>query len=165
MKKLWMNTVPGRDLAADHIFHYHQELPKYIRGYHKCSKLDAVKLAALILRVRHRGKTSEAMEAINKDREELKELVPLDLYKAQGASAWKTQISNAYNADGNMSDLEAKSKFLEIIYQWPTFGSTFFEVKQSSEPAYPETMIIAINKNGVNVIHPLTKVWLQLFGT
>ncbi|KAI4464781.1 myosin vii xv [Holotrichia oblita] len=156
MKKLWINTIPGRDLAADHIFHYHQEMPKYIRGYHKCSKLDAVKLAALILRVRHKARTNEAFESLTHEKE-IREVVPIDLFKAQSMSEWKKQITVAYNTDGKMTELEAKSKFLEVIYQWPTFGSTFFEVKQSSEPSHPEIILIAINKNGVNVIHPQTK--------
>lgn len=157
MKKLWINTVPGRDLAADHIFHYHQEMPKYIRGYHKCSKVDAVKLAALILRVRHKAHTTEAMESLTHEKE-IREIVPIDLFKAQSMSEWKKQITMAYNTDGKMTELEAKSKFLDAIYQWPTFGSTFFEVKQSSEPSHPEIILIAINKNGVNAIHPQTKV-------
>ena len=30
--------------------------------------------------------------------------------------------------------------------------------KQTTEPNYPEILLIAINKNGVNLIHPQTKV-------
>lgn len=52
MKKLWTATFPGRDRNADVIFHYHQELPKLLRGYHKCSIEDAVHLAGLIYRVK-----------------------------------------------------------------------------------------------------------------
>ena len=49
MKKLWLNTVIGRDRKADVMFHYHQELPKYLRGYHKCTKEDAAILGGLHL--------------------------------------------------------------------------------------------------------------------
>ena len=52
MKKLWSNTIPGKDPNADVIFHYHQELPKLLRGYHKATKDEASQLAALIYRVR-----------------------------------------------------------------------------------------------------------------
>ena len=34
------------------MFHYHQELPKYLRGYHKCTKDDAAILGAYIYRVK-----------------------------------------------------------------------------------------------------------------
>lgn len=58
-----------------------------------------------------------------------------------------------------MSPEEAKIAFLKIIYRWPTFGSAFFEVKQTTDPNYPELLLIAINKQGVSLIHPQTKVW------
>lgn len=57
-----------------------------------------------------------------------------------------------------MSPEDAKITFLKIVYRWPTFGSAFFEVKQSTEPNYPELLLIAINKHGVSLIHPQSKV-------
>lgn len=62
-----------------------------------------------------------------------------------------------------MSPEDAKITFLKIVYRWPTFGSAFFEVKQSTEPNYPELLLIAINKHGVSLIHPQTKVSNHLF--
>uniref|UniRef100_A0A2S2NLP2 Myosin-VIIa n=1 Tax=Schizaphis graminum TaxID=13262 RepID=A0A2S2NLP2_SCHGA len=56
-----------------------------------------------------------------------------------------------------MSAEDAKITFLKIIYRWPTFGSAFFEVKQTTEPNYPELLLIAINKHGISLIHPQTK--------
>lgn len=57
-----------------------------------------------------------------------------------------------------MSPEDAKITFLKIVYRWPTFGSAFFEVKQGFETEYPELLLIAINKHGVSLIHPQTKV-------
>lgn len=57
-----------------------------------------------------------------------------------------------------MSAENAKINFLKVIYRWPTFGSAFFEVKQTTEPNFPEQLLIAINKSGVCLIHPQTKV-------
>lgn len=155
MKKLWINTIPGRDINADQIFHYHQELPKYLRGFHKCSKEDAIRLGALILRS-HVDGLADAQAYLQHS---IKELVPADLMRISSGSEWKKNILAAYvKIFERMSPEDAKQNFLQIIYQWPTFGSTFFEVKQTTEPTYPEIILVAINKRGVNIIHPLTKV-------
>ncbi|XP_076283183.1 unconventional myosin-VIIa ck isoform X2 [Lasioglossum baleicum] len=153
MKKLWTNTVPGKDRNADLIFHFHQELPKLLRGYHKCTKEEASRLAALVYRVRF-GESKQELQAIP---QMLRELIPGDVVKVQSSNDWKRSIIAAYNQDAGMSPEDAKITFLKIVYRWPTFGSAFFEVKQSTEPNYPELLLIAINKHGVSLIHPQTK--------
>ncbi|CAG9767592.1 unnamed protein product [Ceutorhynchus assimilis] len=153
MKKLWVNTVPGKCKYSDQIFHYHQELPKYLKGYHKCTKQDAIKLAGLILRARFGNDVQEVQSVMQSN---YKEFIPQDLIKATNSSEWKKLILAEYKS-ANLSVDEAKDAFLKTIYNWPTFGSTFFEVKQTTEPSYPEIVIIAINKKGVNIIHPQTK--------
>ncbi|NWW11508.1 MYO7A protein, partial [Oreocharis arfaki] len=153
MRKLWLNVTPGKDLKADTIFHYHQELPKYLRGYHKCSKDEAVQLAGLIYKV-HFNNDRTQLAAIPKI---LKELVPDNLLRAVSPDEWKKSIIAAYSKHEGKTVDEAKVAFLKMIQRWPTFGSAFFEVKQASEPNFPEIVLIAINKQGVSLIHQKTK--------
>ncbi|XP_069825638.1 unconventional myosin-VIIa isoform X3 [Dendropsophus ebraccatus] len=153
MKKLWTNTVPGKDSMADSIFHYYQELPKYLRGYHKCTREDVLQLAALIYRVKYEDDKSYFPNIPKM----LKELVPQDLIRQLNPDDWKRSIIAYFNKHAGKTREEAKVAFLKIIYKWPTFGSAFFEVKQTTEPHFPEILLIAINKHGVSLIDPKTK--------
>lgn len=154
MKKLWINTVPGKDKNADVIFYFPQELPKYLRGYHKTSKSDLIELAALIYRARF-GSDQSLLSQIPPM---LNDLIPPDMIRIQTTSQWKSSISGAYLKHGIISEDEAKELFLKRIYQLPTFGTAFFEVKQTSDPSYPELVVVGINKNGVSIIHPQSRV-------
>ncbi|KAK2846565.1 hypothetical protein Q5P01_009564 [Channa striata] len=153
MKKLWTSTVPGKDSFADSIFHYYQELPKYLRGYHKCSREEVFHLAALIYRVKFEEDKSH-FPTIPKI---LRELVPQDLIRQMSPDDWKRSVVAYFNKQAGKSREEAKLMFLKTIYKWPTFGSAFFEVKQTTETNYPEILLIAINKHGVSLIDPKTK--------
>ncbi|XP_063838937.1 myosin-VIIa-like [Ostrinia nubilalis] len=153
MKKLWINTLPGKDKNADQIFYYPQELPKYLRGYHKTSKQDLVELAALVYRARFGGDQTLLPQITQM----LEDFIPSDMVRIQTNSQWKSSINTAYLQQGNMTANEAKENFLKKIYQLPTFGTAFFEVKQTSDPSYPEMVVIGINKNGVSVIHPQSR--------
>ncbi|XP_030055926.1 unconventional myosin-VIIa isoform X1 [Microcaecilia unicolor] len=153
MKKLWTTTVPGKDSMADSIFHYYQELPKYLRGYHKCSREDVLQLAALIYRVRFEDDKSYFPNIPKM----LRELVPQDLIRQLNPDDWKRSIVAYFNKHSGKTRDEAKLAFLKIIFKWPTFGSAFFEVKQTTEPNFPEILLIAINKHGVSLIDPKTK--------
>ena len=72
-----------------------------------------------------------------------------------------TSTHYLHHQDSGMSPEEAKIAFLKVIYRWPTFGSAFFEVKQTTDPNYPELLLIAINKQGVSLIHPQSKVNIE----
>ena len=151
MRKLWSSTVPGKDRSADIIFHFHQELPKLLRGYHQCTKEEAAILGALVYRVKFAESKTDISSV-------LKSLLPSDLLKVQSSYEWKKEIARAYNKDSGMSPDEAKIAFLKVIYRWPTYGSAFFEAHQTSDPSFPEHLIVAINKQGVNIIHSQSKV-------
>ncbi|XP_054829436.1 unconventional myosin-VIIa isoform X2 [Eublepharis macularius] len=162
MKKLWTNTVPGKDAMADSIFHYYQELPKYLRGYHKCTREEVLQLGALIYRVKFEDDKSY-FPSIPKL---LKEMVPESLIRQLSPDDWKRSIVAYFNKHAGKTREEAKLAFLKIVFKWPTFGSAFFE--QTTDPNYPELLLIAINKHGVSLIdrkskdilitHPFTKI-------
>ncbi|XP_062521649.1 myosin-VIIa-like [Corticium candelabrum] len=153
MKKLWSNTVVGQDPNADCIFHYHQEVPKLLRGYHVVTVPEAANLASLVYRVRF-GENKTQFQNIP---QLLGELVPSDLAAEESPDEWKKMIVAAFNKHSGKSRNEAKLSFLKVVSRFVTFGSAFFEVKQTTEPKLPEILLIAINKNGVNFINPKTK--------
>ncbi|XP_062411317.1 unconventional myosin-VIIb [Sardina pilchardus] len=153
MRKLWFNVVPGRDLEADVIFHFPQELPKYLRGYHQTAKEDLIRLAGLLFRVKADTDQSQLLMIPKM----LKELVPHDMLKALSADEWKKQITLSYNKQAAMTVEDAAVAFLKVIAKWTTFGCAFFEVKQTSEPKYPDIVRLAIGRQGVIVMHPKTK--------
>ncbi|XP_010901250.2 unconventional myosin-VIIa [Esox lucius] len=153
MRKLWVSVIPGRDLEADLMFHYPQELPKYLRGYHRCTKEDMVNIGALLFRVKSKNDTSQFVMIPKM----LKDLVPNDMLKAMSASEWQKNIVAAYNKQTGMTAEEAMVAFLKVICRWATFGCAFFEVKQTSEPTFPDIVRIAISKHGVTIINPKTK--------
>lgn len=62
-----------------------QELPKYLRGYHKCSREEVFQLAALIYRVKFEEDKSH-FPTIPKI---LRELVPQDLICQMSQEDWK----------------------------------------------------------------------------
>ncbi|XP_069752500.1 unconventional myosin-VIIa-like [Narcine bancroftii] len=153
MRKLWINVFPGRDLTADSVFHFPQELPKYLRGYYTCTKEDAIQIGAFIYKVKF---NSDKSQFINIPKL-LKDLVPQDMLRMMSPEEWKKGIVAMINKHAGKTSEEAKLAFLKILYHLPTFGSAFFEVKQSSEPRFPEIVRISINRHGVTVINPRTK--------
>ncbi|XP_038575317.1 unconventional myosin-VIIa-like [Micropterus salmoides] len=157
-RKLWFNVSPGKDLVADLTFHFPQELPKYLRGYHNCTKEDMTNLGGLLFRAEVDSDRSQFVMIPRM----LRELVPADKIKILSPEEWKKHIISSYNKQSGITVQEAKIAFLRAISSWPTFGCTFFEVKQTCESSYPNTVLIAISKQGISLIDPKTKELLVM---
>ncbi|XP_040028053.2 unconventional myosin-VIIa [Gasterosteus aculeatus] len=157
-RKLWFNVSPGKDLVADLTFHFPQELPRYLRGYHNCTKEDMTNLGGLLFRVEVDSDRSQFVMIPRM----LRELVPADQLKIMSPEEWKKHIVSAYNRQSGITVQEAKIAFLKDISSWPTFGCSFFEVKQTCDSSYPNTVLISISKQGVCLIDPVTKELLVM---
>ncbi|XP_069020490.1 unconventional myosin-VIIa-like [Embiotoca jacksoni] len=157
-RKLWFNVNPGKNLVADLTFHFPQEMPKYLRGYHTCTKEDMMSLGGLLFRVQVDSDRSQFVMIPKM----LKELVPADQIQIMSPEEWKKHIVSSYNKQSGITVQEAKIAFLKTISSWPTFGCAFFEVKQTCESSYPSTLLVAISKQGVSFIVPKTKELLVM---
>ncbi|GAA54322.1 myosin VII [Clonorchis sinensis] len=77
--------------------------------------------------------------------------------------SFREEINRALRWMNKFTKEEARVMFLRFIFSLPTYGSTFFEVTQSSIPELPGRILLAINQTGILVIHCQTKVGSDVF--
>ncbi|VBB26218.1 unnamed protein product [Acanthocheilonema viteae] len=181
MKKLWINTIPGEDRIADLIFHYPQELPKYLRGYHAVTRQQAVELAAIILRARTRDDKAAPLSHLAQI---ISDIVPRDMIKTYSGVDWKKVRLGFCRLLFELEQLILRSRIVSIAFPVELCaliemglviviiiinvvfslinGIGSFQahnecVKQSSDSAIPDKLLIAINKTGVHLYNPSTK--------
>ncbi|XP_046688662.1 myosin-VIIa-like [Homalodisca vitripennis] len=90
-------------------------------------------------------------------------LVPPYHLKLQSNKEWKKAISEVYKKQMGMTSEDAKINYLRFVFPWSTFGSSFFDVKQTTEKRFPENITIAINKNGIFILDRQTREPLTLY--
>lgn len=115
-------------------------------------------MAALIYRARYgmdKSKFQNQQGLFN-------QLLPDDLLLELKIDDWKKQIINAYSKRMELTESECKLEFLRMLEKQETFGSTFFVVTQRTVSYYPSTLLIAINRFGFHIIHPVKKVGMIL---
>lgn len=66
-----------------------QELPKYMRGFHKCSREDVIYLGGLIYKIQF-GSDGSQMASVSKI---LKELVPQNLTRLMSSEEWRKVLN------------------------------------------------------------------------
>ncbi|XP_073820580.1 myosin-VIIa-like isoform X2 [Musca autumnalis] len=163
MKKLWLSTATGKDANADVIFHFPQEVPKYLAGYYNISKDQAVTLASLIFIAEY----GQNIAPLQRPNEVLPYLLPEEFIKQRKSQDWKSQIIAQIKEfqDMGLDETAAAQKFLSILAEHQQmFGSTFFVVQQSNDDSLPPTIVLAINRKGFHVIDPVTKNTLLSYG-
>ncbi|TWW72912.1 Unconventional myosin-VIIb [Takifugu flavidus] len=152
-RKLWLNVIPGRDPVADLMFHFPQEVPKYLKGRHNCTREDMIHLGGLLFRIQVDSDKSQFV-AIP---EMLKDLVPADQINLMTPEDWKKHIFSSYKDQSGITVQEAKIRFLKVASTWRTFGCSFFEAKQTCEESFPNAIVVVISKKGVGFMAPETK--------
>ncbi|KAK3095857.1 hypothetical protein FSP39_020064 [Pinctada imbricata] len=153
LKKLWVNVEPGKNNNADTMFHFPQEVPNYLRGYHSCSDKDAGKLGALIYHSNF-GDDLSAMEFFG---DNITALIPTPLIEKKAITEWKKMVEQNLESTKGLKSNDAKLAFLRILSQWPTFGSVFFQVKQRSLKSFPKHILFAVNSEGIMFLDLNTK--------
>lgn len=158
MRKLWLDCQPGMDINADVIFSYPQELHKYLKGYYAVDFELALQLARLIY-----GADQEELSDQRPLHELLPRLLPEDLLPLQTIAEWHQQLQPVLQEQqhGKLDENQAKEQFLQQLAQQPSFGSTFFAVKQLNDESLPENLLIAINANGFHLLDAQTKRLLR----
>ncbi|OON20728.1 myosin head [Opisthorchis viverrini] len=155
IQKLWIDIIPGKDPKADKLFHFPQELHNYICGHHKTSVTKSIEMAALIL-ITNGNRLLENAQTLDN-------IVPQCLRTELSDECWAAEINRALRWMNKFTKEEARVMFLRFISSLPTYGSTFFEVTQSSIPELPGRILLAINQTGILVIHCQTKVGTSVF--
>nr|KAG5696739.1 hypothetical protein BaRGS_028859 [Batillaria attramentaria] len=159
LKKIWVSVTPGEDPEADKSFHFPQEVPNFLRGYHQCSPTQVVHLAALLYRIRfgsdakHFAKFSEIAPSI----------LPRGFPENQSLDEVKKAVEEDYRKSESLSQDEARSLFLREAITWPTYGSVFFEVKQRAIKTFPKYCLLAVNTSGVHISDLKTKEVLKTY--
>ncbi|XP_002001580.4 myosin-VIIa [Drosophila mojavensis] len=155
MRKLWIDCQPGKDLNADLIFTYPQELHKYLKGHYAIPLDVALQLVSLIYRADPDYDEGLPLQDL------LHRLVPEDLLPLHTLAEWHQVLGPMLKRDAGLGEKQAKLMFLQELAKQPCFGSTFFVVKQLNDQTLPEHLLIAINSGGFHLLDVNSKHLLR----
>lgn len=74
---------------------------------------------------------------------------------------WVNMVQGSWSEVQDLTASQAKANVLQILSQWPLFGSSFFAVRRESDPSRRPTdeaneHILALNKHGVHFLDLIT---------
>lgn len=153
------------DLVAKHHV-YIQALHSVIESEYPCSMDDAIKLAGLQVQIVY-GDYRPGIHQNGFLTTNLKQFVPKDLL-AQKKTDWEALIFKAHATNAGKTEEEAKTEYLDIVKQWPFYGTTFYPpCKTIGNKRLPAKVIIGVNAEGILLLkkdkelistHPFTEI-------
>lgn len=136
---------------------YLQAVHHVINSNYPCLSQTAVILAGVQLQIELGDQKAEHYDHI---RDEMNRYIPEHLREKRKSEEWLADIHTAHQLHKGKDPLALKKAYLEVVQQWPFYGSTFFRVKgvpsQTSffKQEYQGTVVVGVNHYGIHMIHP-----------
>lgn len=136
---------------------YVQAVHHVVNSNYPCLTQTAVVLAGVQLQIQLGDQKPEHYDHI---KEALDRYIPEHLRDKRKNEEWAADIHAAHQMHKGKDSLALKKAYLEVVQQWPFYGSTFFRVKgvpsQTSffKQEYQGTVVVGINHFGIHMIHP-----------
>lgn len=90
------------------------------------------------------------MTLLKYDRQNIKQFIPKDLFSSKKPSEWESLIFKAHPTNIGKSEEDAKTEYLDIVKQWPFYGTTFYPpCKSINNKRLPTKVIIGVNAEGI----------------
>lgn len=154
------------DLIAKHHV-YIQALHSVIESEYPCSAEDALKLAGLQVQIVY-GDHKPGTHTTGFLSTNLRQFVPKDLFQLKKPAEWESLIFKAHASNSGKSEEDAKTEYLDIVKQWPFYGTTFYPpCKTIGVKRIPNKVIIGVNAEGILLLkrdkelistHPFTEI-------
>jgi len=152
-------------VAKHHV--YIQALHSVIESEYPCSAEDAIKLAGLQVQIVY-GDLKPGTHQVGFLTSNLKQFVPKDLFQQKKPTDWEALIFKAHGMNVGKVEEEAKSEYLDVVKQWPFYGTTFYPpCRTIGNKKLPSKVIIGVNAEGILLLkkdkellstHPFTEI-------
>jgi len=146
---------------------YIQSLWSVIESEYPCSLEEAVRLAGLQVQIVY-GDHKSANHTPGFLTQNLRQFVPKDIFPLKKPAEWEGLIFKAHSSNSGKNAEDAKSEYLEVVKQWPFYGTTFYPpCRTVNTKRLPAKIIIGVNAEGILLLkkdkelvstHPFTEI-------
>lgn len=90
--------------------------------------------------------------------------MPLSVLRVQSETEWARSLLEKFVPVSKLNPIQAKKLFLQLLAKLPLFGSRFFNLESVSDSRLKGPSLLAINRRGIQFLHPETRAMLLSYG-